>query len=210
MHIRNFNQTLLFFIFVWLSISSAAYSESVQPLDKKLHHLRVDGDREWSRFLKLPESSSLILKFDAEKNQKPWAIQLRQQDVKEQWSVTLNDKRLGKLLRDEKDTIRSFVIPAKALQPKENILKIEQAVTKRSKPDDIRVGEVMLYQQSLKSLLSESSISIKVIDDQTSKNIPCRVTITRADGSFPPLERSLTITLQFVQARFIPQMEQRR
>ncbi len=183
----HMHQTFIIFVITLLTMPQSVYSESPQPLTKNLHHLRIDAPREWSDFPENPDAASLIIKFDAQENPQPWAIQLRQQDVKERWNVKLNDVQLGRLSNDANDHIRSFVVPAKTLKQGENIFKIEQLITKRSKPDDIRVGEVILHKRSLNNLLAESSLKIEVTDAQTKSATPCRITIVRTDGAMPSI-----------------------
>ncbi len=168
-------------------ISLLGYSEPAQILDDTLHHLRQGEPREWSEFPEMPESESLTVNFAAEVGVAPWVIQLRQQDVKGSWAVYLNEVKLGRLLSDENDMARYFEVPAKARRSGQNELKIEQTISKRSKPDDIRVGEIVLRRQSLASLLSEGTVEFDVVDGATNRRTPSRVTIVRADGALPTL-----------------------
>ena len=200
MHIH---QTLIIFVLTCLAMPLSVYSDSPQTLTKKLHHLRIDAPREWSDFSEKPDAASLVIKFNADENLKPWAIQLRQQDVKERWNVKLNGVQLGRLSNDANDHIRSFVVPAKTLKQGENIFKIEQLITKRSKPDDIRVGEVVLHKRSLENLLVGIEYQNKS-DRCTNKK--CN-TLSNNDCSYLMvqchlLEPSLTITLPSDRGRF--------
>ena len=70
-------------------------------IDPGLHHLRVDGQPEWEEFPDRAEATRYELKFEAKSNASEWTLQLRQQDVKQTWSVVLNEKRLGELVHGE-------------------------------------------------------------------------------------------------------------
>ncbi len=185
--INGIDKSVLVFMILCFALPQFSYSESGQLLDKKLHHLRIDGPREWSDFPKKPDATSLILEFETERNLKPWALQLRQVDVKMQWKVNLNNVILGRLSTDANDHIRSFVVPSKTLIKGSNVLIIEQYITKHSKTDDIRVGEIVLHKRSLENLLAEASIQIEVTDALTKRATPCRVTIVCTNGSMPSI-----------------------
>jgi hypothetical protein len=77
---------------------SASAAERV--LDGKLHHLRSGAQREWADFPELAEGRELTVVFDAKRNAAEQTLRLRQQDVKLTWQVSLNGRRLGKLVQD--------------------------------------------------------------------------------------------------------------
>ncbi len=187
MNQRNFNRTILLTLIISLSLPLSVFADSPQILDGKLHHLRIEGPREWDDFPEVPEANSLVIQFDAAQNSEPVTIQLRQQDVKQNWSVLLNDVKLGRLSTDANDMVLFFEVPAKRLRDGKNELKIEQVISKRTSPDDIRVGQIILHQQSREKVLAESSLEIDVIDTQSGQSTPCRITIVRADGAMPAI-----------------------
>ncbi len=187
MNQRNFNRTVLLTLIFSLGLPFSIFADSPQILDDQLHHLRIEGPREWDDFPEVPEASSLVIQFDAVENSEPATIQLRQQDVKQNWSVLLNDVKLGKLSTDANDMVLYYEVPAKSLHNGNNELKIEQVISKRSSPDDIRVGQIVLHQQSREKVLAESSLEMDVIDTQNNKPTPCRITIVRADGAMPAI-----------------------
>ncbi len=185
---RRYFRGVSFFSLVFaITLPLSVFADSPQVLDDKLHHLRIDGPREWDDFPEVPEAKSLIIQFDAVENTQPATIQLRQQDVKQKWNVHLNDIKLGSLSTDANDMVLLFEVPAKTLREGKNELKIEQVISKRSQPDDIRVGQVFLYQQSRETLLAESRVEIDVIDTQSRQSTPCRITIVRTDGAMPTI-----------------------
>src|SRR5262245_42174310 len=70
-------------------VLTAAADDHRQTLDEKLHHLRIEGAREWAEFSETPESGQLEIKFRAAKNGGERTLRLRQQDIKEAWHVAL-------------------------------------------------------------------------------------------------------------------------
>jgi hypothetical protein len=52
--------------------------------------------------------------------------------------------------------------------------------------DDIEVGQFVLDQRPLKEALNESTLNIRVVDDEDQKPLPCRLTITTQYGSLFP------------------------
>jgi hypothetical protein len=152
-------------------------------LDAKLHHLRIDGPREWDEFPENPESASLTIEFDSEPNRKPATLGLRQQDVKQDWHVRLNDAEIGRLRQDENGQVVYFVLPPGSLKSEKNSLRIEQSTGARPVPDDIRVGEITLDTRLLYDVLSEASVEVTVVDPDKGAPLPARITIVRPDGA---------------------------
>src|SRR5688572_26889800 len=67
-----------------------------QIIEPRFVHLR-EGIREWSSFPEAPATARLEVRFAAAKNDREYALRLRQQDVKQAWRMLLNDKPLGEL-----------------------------------------------------------------------------------------------------------------
>src|SRR5207247_3171113 len=133
-------------------LGAGSTTASTTVLDSRLHHLRVDGEREWSDFPPQAEASRLVLRFQAEHNATERALRLRQQDVKQAWKVLLNGKELGLLQADENDAIIYFRIPAGWLVSGENRLVVQPA---SRIPDDIRVGRIALAAHPVSEVLPE-------------------------------------------------------
>lgn len=110
---------------------------------------------------------------------------LRQQDVKESWSVSLNGKRLAELTRDENDITIALAVPAGSLKEGENLLVIE-ASSPKSPTDDIRVGSIAIYQRSLAEVQSEATLEVTVTDEESREQLPSRLTIVDPTGSLVP------------------------
>ncbi|MCA8999583.1 MAG: CehA/McbA family metallohydrolase [Planctomycetaceae bacterium] len=151
-----------------------------QSLDGGLHHLRSGDTREWDTFPETAESREWEVRFDANPLTKEATLELRQQDVKQGWAVTLNGQRLGLLTRDENDMTVYFPIPEGALQETANVLAIAP-VNDKGDSDDIRVGEIFLHGHDVIGTLAEWELDVRVLDAETNQPIPARITILR-DG----------------------------
>jgi hypothetical protein len=167
-------------------VAAALPSPAAEPprvLDGGLHHLRIEGPREWEEFPERPEAASLALTFDAEPNAAAeQTLRLRQYDVKQDWRVLLNGKELGRLRQDENEMTVYFAVPAGALAAGRNELRIEQSVGARPVPDDVRLGEVALDPRPVGEVLVEATVSVTVVDADTGEAIPARVTVLTREG----------------------------
>lgn len=126
----------------------------------RMHHLRQMEPREWSTFPEKAEATRLELKFEAKAHARERCLSLRQQDIKEFWTITLNGESLGKLHRDENDMRVYYEVGFDLVKDGENTLTIE--CPKGRKPDDIRVGEITLLDRKKRVLLSEATFEISV------------------------------------------------
>jgi hypothetical protein len=161
-----------------------AQAEDAPPsLVPNLVHLRSSMAREWSEFPEVAHGDQLEVKFATAKNDREFTLQLRQQDVKQTWRVSINDKVLGTLPIDENDQTLYFPVPTGTLIAGENVLRIAPAGGKSSASDDIRVGQVQLIGRPVADVLSEGSVDIQVTEAETDKPLPCRLTIVDASGS---------------------------
>ena len=151
-------------------------------LTRRLHHLRIDGPREWSEFPETPEADHLERKFSSKRNESEQTLVLRQQDVKQAWRIRLNGKEVGRLTVDENDMIVAFPLAAGLLVDGDNVLRIEQDPRRRD-TDDIRVGEITIHPRPMEKVFSEASLEIDVLDQGTDKQLPARVTIINRDGA---------------------------
>lgn len=153
-------------------------------IQKEMSHLRNAEPREWSSFPEQPQGQQATLQFKSMTNANPWTLTLRQSDVKETWTVTLNGKPVGQLVRDENDLITDFLIPASTLKDGNNELTI--ACRANAKPDDIRVGQVMIHPVSPASLRSGATLQL-VVANRDNLPIPARITLTNRQGTLIPV-----------------------
>ena len=169
-----------------------------QPIvvDQKMHHLRNTDEIEWAHFPAKAESKRLEVEFNlAISETHPNLLIFRQEDVKQNWLVHLNEKKIGTLLRDFNHQEHAVKIPEGLLKPAGNKLKI---FTESENPDDIRVGDFLLRQiKHIESPDAEtwqknrgyqavipnfhSTLNLKCIDAESNTGLPCRFTITNAD-----------------------------
>ncbi len=163
-----------------------AFSQN-KMLDSKLHHLRKGFVREWSEFPVLAKDSILIVKFNLTTVPGEACISIRQYDVNQSWVFTLNGTKLGELEQDEKDMISYFQIPSGSLKKGNNQLKLSSSV-RGVNSDDIRVGQIEFYSQSLNKILSANSLSVEIRDKKTKKLLPSKITIVDLNGSLRPLD----------------------
>jgi hypothetical protein len=166
-----------------LLAASPSAAEGPRVLESQLRHLRIAGPREWSEFPETPEAEQLELSFSSEANATEWTLRLRQQDVKQGWSVLLNGKKLGGLVRDENEMVVCFAVPEGAIQSGENTLRIEQDGGGNSTLDDIRTGEIVLHSWPRTDVLNEATIEIEVLDADSREPLPARITILNDQGA---------------------------
>jgi hypothetical protein len=183
MPLRSLALTHLVAILNLLPLCSALHAQELrQELDAGMHHLRQGEPREWAAFPEQPDAGQYALDFDSPANAQEWTLQLRQQDVKQSWTIRLNDQEVGKLHRDENDMRVCFPLKAGMLKDGKNRLTIEQDPGRRSSPDDIRLGQIVLHRQPKHDVLRQAHIEVRVLDSDTQRPTPARITIVDADG----------------------------
>ncbi|MDF1754464.1 MAG: hypothetical protein P1U89_16895 [Verrucomicrobiales bacterium] len=185
-----------------IAISSSIFGNSADDtalmIDPKLHHIRNAEPREWSNFPAEAEAKELRVDFELESPEGFSLLTLQHKSTKQTWAVTLNDKALGKLIRDHNHLESGFLIPPGTLTPGTNTLLIK---TESPKPDDILVGAVELHRgaAALVSVSEAASlakkrgfrreipkmkteVSLTARDASRNLPIPCRFTIIDADS----------------------------
>lgn len=164
--------------------------ESIR-LTNRMHHLRIDGPREWNSFPDQPEANSLTIRFSsADANSKEWSLSLTQEDIKQRWSVRLNGDTLGTLPIDENPMKVYFAIPPGQVRDGMNELSIEEKSSKIT--DDVRVGRIQIQRQSRKSVLHRATVRISVRDANSKQLCPSRITILNSDGALQTIGREST------------------
>jgi hypothetical protein len=155
-------------------------AEDVVVTDR-MHHLRQMEPREWSTFPEKAEATKLELKFDGKAIAHERCLSLRQQDIKEIWTISLNGKSLGKLHRDENDMRVYYEVGADVVKDGENTLTIE--CPKGRKPDDILVGEISLHERSKTRILEQATFDVAVVSLPGNAPTPARITVLNDQGS---------------------------
>jgi hypothetical protein len=176
-----------FFICLGVVVSfgslDAVHAESTSIQTKRVH-LGKAGQLEWEIFKNQPvDAERLEVRFEAKANTTEQTLRIWQRDVKQTWPVLLNGRRLGSLTLAETALECIIVVPVGALRDGENVLVIEAP----TQLDDIEVGPVILESKPVVEAIAGSTIQVSVTDAQTSEAIPCRLTLTRPDGTLQPL-----------------------
>lgn len=170
---------------MWFALPPAAAQDrdDVQRIESRMIHVRAQPRREWSTFPETPEAVRGEWTFLASPNSQEYALQLRQQDVKQSWKVLLNDRMLGELTRDENDMRVYYAVPPGWLVDGQNRLVVTAA--DGAPTDDIRVGNIALWPCSVKQVTAESELSVEVRDADSGDPLPCRITVIDASGALP-------------------------
>src|SRR5437773_4107399 len=83
-------------------------ADSSRVLDSRRYHLGTSGAPEWQEFAgQTPYARRLDLNFSAPANPGEATLFIRQDDVKLEWGVELNHRKLGKLFLIEAPLLRS-------------------------------------------------------------------------------------------------------
>jgi len=158
-------------------------------LDAKRYLLGVAGQPEWQEFERAtPHGPQLELMFTAESNPAEATLLIRQRDVKTAWQVAVNGRRLGTLEMVGQPLVRAFSVPAGLLEAGENRLVISRAPSRVL--DDIVVGEFVLDARPRAVVLAQASLEVEVIDAETGRGLPCRLTLVDPEDALVPLTAS--------------------
>jgi hypothetical protein len=161
-----------------------APAREVLCLESRRLQLGRDGQFEWDFHKdRKVDAGRLELHFQAHANAGECTLRIWQRDVKLAWPVLLNGRRLGSLTHAEPAQECVLAVPAGTLREGENQLIIEahQAL------DDIEVGPVFLELCPLNDAVGGARLDITVADATTQAGLPCRLTLTRRDGTLQPL-----------------------
>lgn len=175
-------------------------------LTGRMHHLRQMEPREWSTFPEKAEATGLELTFKvSDPAARERCLSLRQQDVKDNWVISLNGEPLGKLHIDENDMRVYYEVGFDLVKDGENSLTIE--CPKGRKADDIRVGEITLLDRKKRGLLSETTIEMTVTEpvslraiDLPKDDLEYLRSAYRIENFGPELRRGQTIEERWVAA----------
>ena len=154
-------------------------------LDPTFHHLRSGTSREWDDFPEQPEAAQQELGFEAQANQTEQTLQLRQQDLKQTWQVSLNGKSLGHLHRDENDMRVYFAVPPGTLIDGDNRLVIAQP---KGPSDDVRIGDIRLDSRPVSAVLGECTVKVQVLDGENEQPLPSRITLVTGEGTLQSVD----------------------
>lgn len=168
---------------MWLAISPALGEVTIEP---DMLHVRIPGEREWASFPEQPDVHTLERTFEAQINTSEYCLRLRRQDVKQNWNIELNGQPLGRLRIDENDMVEVFSLPPGSLVDGANQLTISQDTGRNTTPDDIRIGEIAIWESSVDEVLNQARLQIEAVDEQGG-HLPAKITITHVGGALQTL-----------------------
>lgn len=143
-----------------------------------------ESPREWDDADSRPITGPRFEKrFSIVPGQAPQLLSIRQEGVKRNWPVFLNDQKIGSLVADETAIEQLLEIPDGALRDGENVLRIEPP----KEADDIVIGPIVMIAAKRQEWLGDGTISVKVTEAGTGVSLPCRITVTRTDGTLVAL-----------------------
>jgi hypothetical protein len=139
---------------------------------------------EWEWFEKdPPRSGPLELRFQARANPREATLFIHQTDVKLEWRVNLNGKRIGKLFLMEEDLTCAIPVPAGDLHDGENTLTLIPPI---DAADDIVLREITLDPRPMKEAIHDATLEVRVRESKGSP-IPCRITVVDENETLVPL-----------------------
>lgn len=145
-------------------------------------HLRSGDKPEWQEFAtQTPDGRRLDLKFNASLNATEATLFIRQDEVRQDWSVELNGRRVGKLFTMEADLVHTLALAPGALREGENRLSI---VPPREN-DDIFIREIVVDARPVFTATAEATLEVRVREGRA--GVPCRITITDGTGALSVL-----------------------
>ena len=154
-------------------------------VNAKRVRLGVAGAPEWEQFAAdPPEATRLDVSFSAKPNGEEATLFIRQDDVKQEWLVNLNGRRLGKLFLMEEDLIHTLPIPAGALRTGDNTLSIFPALPDTA--DDIVLQEITIAIGPPREATNRSTLAPRVTDPEGNP-LPARITVQDQRGTLVPM-----------------------
>jgi hypothetical protein len=171
------------FVTLLLAAGCASVDDSTRTVDGASYHLRSGGEPLWAEFQGTPHGKQLDLSFDARPNTIENTLFIRQEMVREKWTVLVNGKKIGELHKQENPLVQAYAVPAGLLKEGANTL----TVTPPKEKEDIRVGPVRLETRPLAEALGQASLQVTVIDPSTNTALPCRLTIVDREGNLAPI-----------------------
>lgn len=158
--------------------------EKTRVLEAEQIHLRSGEMPEWDEFAgRTPSGRRLDMAFSAETNAAVATLLVRQDDVRREWKVELNGRSLGPLMAMEAPLVHHLPIPPGTLRAGQNQLSISPP----QENDDVLVGPILLDLRPPAEALAEATLDVAVLDADSRRGLPCRLTITGADGALAAL-----------------------
>lgn len=179
---RNLPIDLLSSVFAFCFALTVVGAEHAITLNEKRVHLGVPDRPEWEEFASDPaQPGRFEIRFNAVANAREATLFIRQCDVKQEWRVEINRKRVGVLSPMEADLIQTIVVPPNILTTGENVLAIIPSL----EPDDILLHEIILDDRP-RSEAHDATLSVR-ISSTDGAPLPARITIADANGVLVPV-----------------------
>jgi hypothetical protein len=173
---------LCILLLVWTANVSTAALRTIEP---RRFHLGTPEKPEYDLFTDRPVNGQrLEVKFEGKPNATEATLFLWQDDVKQDWSVELNGRRIGKLFSMEAPLIHSLRVPPGALREGENVLSILPP----KEIDNIFVGDIRLDDAPAGQSLSQAHLEVRVTSSELRVGLPCRLTIVDQTGTLVALQ----------------------
>lgn len=180
MKISTRNLTAPLAALITAATSALAFAANLTPLLSDTTYLG-GPTAEWSIFEgRTPHDTELLLKFEAKPNDREHTLLIRHDDVKQDWTVTLNKKPVGTLFLMEADVVQTISIPPNALRDGENEIRIYSKA-----PDSILIHSISIADDSKTNLCTAGPIRIEITDAGNAP-LPARITILDSHGSMAP------------------------
>jgi hypothetical protein len=165
-----------FVVLLASSFFARGASQDIRTLDAAMHHYGDDATPEWPEAPANPEAAPLVVEFEARRNADECVFFMDQRHVNNACAIELNGKVIGELATGDELGERRYTIPAGALVDGANRL----IITSSAPADDFTVGNIRLYEGSLRELLKLVAIHVRVKDGDTGAGLPARVTAVPA------------------------------
>ncbi len=175
-----------------MAAGSLAALTTVKPIEieilTKVIHMGDSSKPEWKKFtsVKPTHRSHYSKKFKVSQPDGTYYLRLESGEVgNSDWEVRINNKELGKLKKGTSKRELSLRIPKGLLKKGTNEFEIRSGRLDKdeSNSDDIYVGPVKVLEGDYKANKSPGHVSVRVIDKDTKKSLPCRITVTRFSKS---------------------------
>jgi hypothetical protein len=175
--------------FLVLLAATPAMCAAPRVLLTKPVHLGVPGSPEWAEFARgdNPPQTRLDLAFEAEPNTSEARLFIRQRDVKQEWVVEVNSRRIGKLFLMETGLVQTVPVPAGILKSAGNTLAIFRPGAGLA--DDIVIEEIALEARAVPDTSGLAMLAVDV-SQADGDALPCRLTIVDERGSLAALWRA--------------------
>ena len=168
----------------WDGRSSPAFAgpDGVYWLQRAPIYLGEPTTREWDDQLSVASGGTVFERsFLVDGEPVESVLRIRQEDVRANWGVEVNGKKLGNLTQQDAALAKVFPVPASALVRGVNVVRVRPPAGK----DGIVVSEVRVEPRGAEGLLSEGGLDVRV-RMRGGARVPCRVTVVDGTGALAP------------------------